>query len=82
MSLSKEELLKSKFGIWICNCMNNTGKWESETLQEGINTAHWACEGDGIIATASNIIDGKKYLIKIKRKAKSDIPKSVLKTNN
>lgn len=66
--LTREELLKIDGQYWQCKCAVNIGEWESISIKEANNTAHWACENADIIAVCSTIINNRKYRVKIKKK--------------
>lgn len=66
--LSNQELLAIGGVIWQCECMVNIGAWESKSINEANNTAHWACENADILAFCSATIDNRKYKVNIKRK--------------
>ncbi|MGW8123659.1 hypothetical protein ACV07N_13465 [Roseivirga echinicomitans] len=66
--LSKEELLTITNVIWQCECAVNDGAWESKSMKEANNTAHWACENADILAFCSATIDNRKYKVNIKRR--------------
>ena len=66
--LTRDELLSIEGQIWHCKCLHNKGEWESNSINEANNTAHWACENADILAFCSATIDNRKYKVNIKRK--------------
>lgn len=64
--LTRDELLSIDGVNWHCKCLHNTGEWESNSIREANNTAHWACENRGMLALCTSTIENRLYRVNIK----------------
>lgn len=66
--LTNDEILLLEGLKWHCMCLHNKGDWESNSIRDANNTAHWACENGDILASCTSAVDNRLYRVNLKSK--------------